>query len=363
VVAALIAAGLLGGGGGAGSVAARVGSQTITDRAVTREVAAIEGQPDYASALGAASTLALAAPVTPQALASAGGDPDDLRIDLAPAGGAASQRSYSAADLKASILTRLLYVAVVRQILAAHHLRPSAAELAEGREQARYESGETFAGTSLYDRLPSWYQAELAGRGADIEALERALVGTGGITDAQVRAAYEQRLPTDFTTVCLRSAVVATPGPGGAVPAAATLLAPGSTQARDDGCAPLGDWATDVQAAVRDVPVGHDAAPVARQGKVALLAVTGRTTSPLSAVEGNVRAVLSARYSDAVNSVVEAQMALTPVTVASQYGTYERSGPVNGVVPPDALTPPPAPGTGTTPLPARSGPQQLDPFD
>jgi hypothetical protein len=255
------------------------------------------------------------------------------------------------------VLTRLLYVTVLGQILTSRHIPVTGPELADGREEAVIESGQDAAGHSLFARLPGWYQRELARRGAEVEALEHSLFGTGGITQEQVQAAYAQRRTDDFTTICLHAAVV----PAGALAHARAMLAPGGKGAADEGCAPMGDWTPDVIAAVEHVAVGHLTAPLHRGGRAAVLLVTGRTVLPLSAVAGDVRAELGSRYTDDVNAVVEDQLALDKVTVSPQYGTYENLGAVHGVLPPDALTPP-SKSTGPV-TPAKPQHQRYDPFD
>jgi hypothetical protein len=340
-----------------GPVAATVGATPVTASAVQREVAAIESQPAYLGALNQASTPALAAPVDPKALAAAGGDPDDLRVTLVPVGGKSTSRGYTTEDLQASVLTRLLYVTVMEQILAAHHVPVTASELVDGREEAVVESGQDASGHSLFGRLPVWYQDELARRGADVEALEQSLVGEGGITPAAVHAAYRQRRLDDFTTVCLRAAVV----PAASASRARSELAAGGSGGQDEGCAPMGDWTAQVIGAVEHVGVGHLSGSLHRGDRVAVLKVTARTVEPYSAVAGDVRAELGSRYTDDVNAVVEDQLALDRVTVAPEYGTYENLGAVHGVLPPDALTPPTK--TTTPAKPARAPRQRLDPFD
>jgi hypothetical protein len=335
------------------SVAARVGSVTITAASVEREVAAISAEPQYRAALAQASTLALAAPVDPKAVASANGDPDDLRITLAPTG-SGTTRAYTATDLRASVLTRQLYVTVMEGLLRSRHVTVTSEDLTLGRQEARVEAGQDRSGASLYDSLPAWYRDELARRGADVDALERSLVGDGGITQAAIGAAYLKMLPEAFTTVCLKATVVQS----GGTSAAAAALASG-TGGRDAGCAPVVDWATDVAADIRSVAAGTVAPPLQRNGRVAVLLVTRRSQLPLTAVAGNVRATLSTRYTDVVNSLIEDELALSKVTVSPQYGTYENLGTVHGVVPPDALTPP----TGGSPGSQVSPPQRFDPFD
>lgn len=343
-----------------GPVAARVGTAVISDSILDREVAAIEAQPAYRAALSQASTVALAAPVSPLALAAANGDPDDLRVTFAPVNGASTSRAVTLADLRATVLNRLIYVEVVGQLLAARAVTPTAAEVAQGREEARFSSGTDARGVSLFDRLPAWYQHSLAGRGAAVTALERSLVGDGGITESSVTASYALRRPTDFTTVCLR---VAISGPSD-LAAARAAVAAGSSGSRSAGCAPMSQWAPDVAADVAAVPVGTVAPAVRRGGRIAVLKVLSRTTLPISAVEGPVRAALSARYTDAINSVVEDQLALVHVAVAARYGTYLDSGILHSVLPPDALTPPTASPSDPAPLVQQtSAPQQLDPFD
>jgi hypothetical protein len=340
----------------AASAAAKVGPTTISGSSVDREVTAIQSQPLYRAVLSQASTLALTAPVTPQAVAAANGDPDDLRVTFA-APDAKNYRPYTVSDLKAAVLTRLIYLAALQQILAERHISPTSAEVAWGREEARVDGGQNAAGATLFDQLPSWYQDQLASRGAAIFALTQGLAGTAGITDANVRMQYLRNLPTEFTTWCLRSLVV----PAAAEASGAATLLSGGPGTRGDGCAPLSGWAPDVQADVRQVAVGEIAPPLVRGSKVALLIVTRRTAAPLAAVEGRVRADLEAGYSDAVNALIESRLTLDAVTVSPQYGTYLSQGNTHSVVPPDALTPPPAPNRPTTPTPPQR--QQQDPFE
>jgi hypothetical protein len=356
LVATAVTALVLQGSGGS-SVAARVGSTTISNAAVNREVAAIQAQPEYEAALQNASTLALAAPVSPQAVASANGDPDDLRISLVPVGGAASTRPYTTEDLQAAVLTRLMYLGALQQLLAARHVSPTAAELLDGREEAQERSGIDSSGASLFDRLPSWYQTELAERGADVEALTNALVGTGDITPSALEAAYQQRQGTDYTTVCLHAIVVS---PQAVAAGRAALLA-GGAGSLNVGCAPVGSWTAAAVVAFGTVPVGGVSAPLIRNNHATLIRVTSRTVQPLSAVAGDVKAALDSRYTDLVNTMVEDQLGISKVQVAPQYGTYESLGEVHNVLPPDALTPPPGPAPSGPPT--TSPPQRPDPFD
>jgi hypothetical protein len=114
-----------------------------------------------------------------------------------------------------------------------------------------------------------------------------------------------------------------------------------------------------VQGAVRGVAAGQVAAPVRRGQKVALLLVERRTTDSLGAVEGSVRAGLEAHYSEAVNALIQNNLALDDVTVSSHYGTYQHQGNIYNVVPPDALAPP----SRTPTPPPRPQRQQQDPFE
>lgn len=353
LAATAVAAGVLVRHGSGGAVAAHVGPTKISVASVEREVAAIRAQPVYASAIGHASATALAAPLDPKVVARANGDPDDLRITFAPSG--TGLRPFTTADLKAAVLNRLMYVAALRQVLVAKHAAPSASEIADGRQEAELNAGTDASGRSIYTQLPQWYQHELAQRGADVIALVRVLFGTAGITPQEVEAAYQRRLATDFTTVCLRSIVV----PPGQEAAGRAALAGG--RGRDDGCAPLGVWAADVLATVRDMPEGGAARSVTRHGDMALVQVTRRTVVPLSSVSVEVHASLLTGYTDLINNMVENELGLQEVTVAPQYGTYSHFGNLYQVVPPDALTPPPA-NQPQSPPPTEAR-QRLDPFE
>jgi hypothetical protein len=344
--------------GSGGPVAARVGAVTVSASAVEREVAAIDAQPTYVAALGRTSTMALAAPLDPKAIAAANGDPDDLRITFSAVGSAT--RSYTAADLKAGVLTRLIYVAALRQLLALHHVAPSAVEVADGRQEARLHAGVDPSGASLFDRLPAWYQTELALRGADVEALIRFEVGTGGVTDADVQAAYQKRLASDFTTVCLRSVVVS----GADEATGRAELQGGGPGTRDDGCAPLGQWSPDVATVIAAAPAGTVGPSVQRGAKVALLEVTRRIEIPLSAVAVDVRAGLLSGYTDLINKLVGDELSVLPISVAPEYGTYENADTLHEVLPPDALAPPTPASTVPSFSPPTTRPRtELDPFD
>jgi hypothetical protein len=361
VVAAVVAA-VIGHHAHAGPAAAVVGPARIPTSAVERETAAIRGEALYAAALRGGATLAVVAPVAPGFVASADGDPDDLRV---VATGPTGTRPLTTADLDAQVLTRLLYVSALRQQLAAHHTSPRAVEMLDGAEQARADAGTDQAGRPIYDDLPAWYRTELGTRAADVEALVRALVGPNAVTSADVAAAYRQQAAFQFTDVCLRSELV---DPASAA-AAAVALAASPANGRNDGCAPMSGWANDIAAAVGRTPVGATAT-VSRLGRTAVLEVASRTTQPLSAVAGVVRAELLARFTDLVDQTVEAQLALDKVTVAAQYGIYRSFASDHEVLPPDALTPA-SPRTNpiqrqvtTTTVPGSpSGHGQFDPFD
>lgn len=359
---AAVAAAVVNGGAQNGVPAAKVGRDAIPASAVERETAAIMAQPAYSRALGAASTLALAAPVDPKAVASASGDPDDLRVSFGPADDA--RRPYTAADMKAGVLTRLIYAAALRQVLASRRVTPTANDLADGLQEARLDSGTDAAGNLLFDRLPGWYQHELARRGADVEALVRSIAGAQALNPTVVERAYSQMVPSEFTVVCLRSVVVSSAG----VDSGRRALQSRAAGTREDGCAPADQWAADVAARLRSLPEGATAS-VARNGRVAVILVERRTVLPLAAVAATVKADLSSGYTDLVDSMVEDRLAMEDVTVAPQYGTYESFGQIHDVLPPDALAPAsPAttmprstPSTPPPSAPIRGG--QVDPFD
>jgi hypothetical protein len=331
-----------------GPVAARMGASAVTAAQVNREVDAIVAVPSYQHSLQGLGTLSLAAPVSPKAVAAASGDPDDLLITFAPAGGASSARPFTTADLAASVLTRWLYVTSLQQVLAERHVQPTAAQMADGREQARVEAGADTHGVSIYDHLPSWYQKELATRAADVEALAESIAGPGAVAAPAVEAYYDRTAISQYTTICLRG--VST----GTRPAAS---------ATDEGCAPLAYWTPDVVAAVSRLPTGVSTPPLRHDGKTLVLTVTSRTTEPRTAVAGNVVAEMLAPYVDTVDNLVTAHVGLEKVTVAAQFGTYQSLGTTFGVLPPDALTPPPSSGqSGLSKTRPTLPSEQFDPF-
>jgi hypothetical protein len=355
VVAAVIVAAVVSSSSGSARrvVAARIGTSEVTEAQVNREVQAILAVPTYQRALQGLGTLSLAAPVSPKAVAAASGDPDDLLITFAPVGGASSSRPFTTTDLAASVLTRLLYVTSLEQVLAERQVRPTAAQIADGREQARVEAGADAHGVSVYDHLPSWYQRELAVRAADVEALAESIAGPTAVTTSAVEAYYFRTALSQYTSVCLRGLTTS----GGA------RRATGGT---DEGCATLADWTPDVVAAVGRLPTGASTPPLSHDGKTLILTVTSRTTQPLAAVAGNVVAEMLAPYVDAVDNLVTTHLGLDQVTVAAEYGTYENLGTTFGVLPPDALNPPSPPSSPITtgpssPRPALP-PEQFDPF-
>ena len=335
---------------GGGSVAARVGPSVITVAQVQSEVDAILGVPTYRHAVQGLGTLSLSAPVSPKAVASATGDPDDLLITFAPSKGTSTTRRFTTADLAASVLTRLLYVTSLQQVLAERHIVPTAGETADGRAQARVEAGFTTTGASIYNTLPSWYQDELANRASDVEALALSIAGPNAVTVPEVEAYYFRVALSQFTNICLRR-VDKSAGSG-----------PQST-AVNEGCAPMADWTPWVAVAVSHLPVGALTSPVRHDGKSLVLTVTSWTIHPLSAVSGSVIAEMLEPYTDVVDDIVTTHLGIEKVTIASQYGTYENLGTTFGVLPPDALAPASAlPKVATkhhfVPLP----PQQFDPF-
>ena len=332
-----------------GAVAARVGQAVITGPQVHREVDAILAVPTYRQALHGTGTISLSAPVSPKAVAAATGDPDDLLITFAPANGTSTTRPFTRADLAASVLTRLLYVTSLEQVLAERHVVPSAAEMADGRAQARVEAGSAPGGATIYNTLPPWYQDVLANRAADVEALALSIAGPNAVTVPAVEAYYYRVALSQFTSICLRRVGV----PAAGSPQGTTV---------NEGCAPMADWTPWVAAAVSHLPVGTDTSQVRHDGKRLVLRVTSRTVEPLSAVAGSVIAEMLEPYTDVVDDIVTSHLGIEKVAVASQYGTYENLGTIFGVLPPDAFAPasrlPKAGVRPHAPLPR----QQFDPF-
>jgi hypothetical protein len=356
VITAVAAVAMESGGTQASAPAARVGDVSISPATLNREVAVLRSVPAYAASLSQSSTNALAAPIDPTAVAAADGDPDDLRISLAPAGGTAT-RPYTTVDLQAAVLTRLIYVVALDEVVVAHRVKPDAGDLAYGRDEAELAAGDDASGAGIFSRLPGWYQTELSQRGADVAALVRAIAGPDVVTAADVQRAYLQRLGTDFTVACVRSLLVT----GAPTAAEGHTLATAGAGTRDEGCAPLTDWAPDVAAVIRYAQTGQGPVSVKRGGRVALLDVTSRQQIPLSSVEAEVVSGLYAQYADLIDTMVEDELGLLKVTVAPQYGTYENLGTLHDVLPPDALTPPTR--SGQYPTQVTSPPQQHDPFD
>jgi hypothetical protein len=347
VVAAIVSSSS---GSAGGPVAAHIGTSVVTEAQVNREVNAILAVPAYEHALQGLGTLSLAAPVSPKAVAAASGDPDDLLITFAPVGGAASSRPFTTADLAASVLTRLLYVASLQQVLAERHVQLTGAQMADGREQARVEAGADAHGVSIYDHLPSWYQSELTTRAADVEALAESIAGPNAVTAGAVEAYYDRIVLSQYTSVCVRAVGASSP----------IGSAPGGT---DEGCAALADWTPDVVAAIGRLPAGASTPPLRHDGRTLVLTVTSREVQPLAAVAGNVVAEMLAPYVDSVDNLVTTHLGVENVTVAAQYGTYENLGTTFGVLPPDALTPPSSPTTIGPSAPRPTLPtEQFDPF-
>jgi hypothetical protein len=333
-----------------GAVAARVGPSVITNAQVRSEVDAILAVPTYRQSLQGLGTISLSAPVSPKAVANATGDPDDLLITFAPAKGTSTTRPFTRADLAASVLTRMLYVTSLEQLLAERHLVPSPGEMADGRAQARVESGFGPGGASIFSTLPAWYQNELTERAADVEALALSIAGPNAVTVPAVEAYYFRVALSQFTEVCLHRVAIS---------------AAGSPHGREvnEGCAPMADWTPWVAAAVSHLPVGVSTSPVRHDSRTFVLKVASRTVQPLSAVSGSVIAEMLQPYTDVVDDIVTTHLGIEKVAVASQFGTYENLGTTFGVLPPDALAPAsPLPKTGAkrhlAPLPQ----QQFDPF-
>ena len=248
-------------------------------------------------------------------------------------------------------LTRLLYVASLRQLLAERRITPTTFQIANGRQQAETETGVGANGASVFASLPAWYQKELTERAADVEALAESVAGPAAITESAVEAAYLETALSQYTSVCVSTEVgpARTTGPLGAPTKAV--------------CAPMARWAPQVAAAIARQPVGVPTGRLQYHGKTISLTVTARTTEPLASVLGSVIAGLLSPYTDAVDNLVTSHLGIEAVTVAPKYGTYENLGWTFGILPPDALSPP-ASVSPSTAGPARPPPpqQQFDPF-
>lgn len=344
--------------------AALVDGAAIPRSAVDREVAAIDGQPRYAATL-ARSTVAGGTGAL-SATDVFGPDPDDALYGppaatpapTASATSAAPAHRVTADDLRASVLTRLIFVRLVDERL--HGTAPTAAEQASARSVARAASGLDAAGHPVFDALPGWYRDALVDRGARAAALQRVL-GLPTPDQASITAAYLRDRATSYTQVCFTQVVLSAPAAAGLARTRA-LLAHGGDPAQvgtasDQGCHGPATLPSDVQAALTPLQPGQVSGLVSSASQRAVFVLRSRRVQPLTEVSAQVQTALQSRGTEVIARAVQDQLAVARITIAGDLGVFQRTGAHIGVVPLAELTVAPGRGSGN------SGPQQNDPFD
>jgi hypothetical protein len=301
-------------------------------------------------------------------------------ITQASTGGPPSTASASADHdaLVARVLTRRIESEVVRTEVRKRELTVDKTALDAAALDAQAVTERDEPGT--WGRLPVWYQKELAARAADVVALQVALSGTP-ITEAALRAAYQQGVATQFTVNCVRHVLLATEADAQRVESRlaagedfATVAGQDSTDAGtaskggDLGCTTAAQAGYDpaVQRAIDTQAVGVPGPPVAAPGGWEVLEVTSRQVRPFDEAREAVRLTLLSASASRVRDLVAIRLRTVPVWVDAQFGTFDPAAPVLTVRPPDADTAPRTQIPGLNPVAppgGNSGDQQPEPFD
>jgi parvulin-like peptidyl-prolyl isomerase len=348
-VAALTAAVFAAGCQSGGAVAATVNGQAISQSSVDSELHAIGSNNDYVAAVEQS-----------QPVRGKGNGTFDLAFTD-------------------SVLTRQILLALVHQEVQRRHVVITPAEIKSASDSTRaqltiQQPGQQ-SGKDVYGEFPPGYQALLARRAAEVQALQNALANVS-IDDAAVQKYYAANAK-QFSQTCVSHILVTTQAQADQLRAQIVAGADFAAAARqsstdkasgvkggDLGCNAAGTFVTEFETAMNGLAIGQLSPVVHTQFGYHLIKVTDRKVMPLSQARSQIIKQLQSQGSTQLTQYLQTAVAKAKVTVSSRYGTWNPSSSQPGVVPPNA---PPARAGGQpattvqTPTPGSAPTNQVPP--
>lgn len=347
----LVAAALLLVLAGCGSItpyAAKVNGETIGQDELESELEAILGNEAYLSQVD-------------QGFQGEGGE-----------GAVGSGRNTLTTAFVAALLDRQIGFELIGQELARRKLTVSEADRTTAAKGVEDDFGAEVLGA-----FPGSYRRWLVESFARVAVLERALAGSGNVTDEAVAEFYQQNLALFQDQSCSSHILVDTLEAATAVRARIDAGEDFGAIARvestdrgggnggsaamggDLGCVPRGTFVPEFQAALDSLAAGQVSAPVQTQFGFHVIKLVERKTIPLAEAAPQISRQLEqqAGSENAVARFVSRAVGLADIEVNPRYGSFGR-GDQPGVKPPPSVggpvstttTPPPLP----IPLPAPS---------
>jgi hypothetical protein len=243
----------------------------------------------------------------------------------------------------ARMLTRRIFLELIRQEVSRRKLRVTAADLASGREQAQQEFGDP----KLFAKFPKAYRDEQARINAEVAVMQRAAAGS--VTDADLREYYELNAAR-FQGRCISHILVDSKEQvdqlraqleGGADFAAAAKGVSTDPQSGQNGgflgCFQEGEpleFVEPFKSEAEKLPVDQLSQPVQTQFGFHLIKVTGGRT--FDDVKEEIRSELEqSGGQQAFNELLLGLVRKAKIEVNPRFGRFSKEQPI-GVIPPEA---------------------------
>lgn len=270
----------------------------------------------------------------------------------------------------AQVLTRRIYLELVHQDLATHHIAITASKLKKGEEELKQQFGDD----KVLGAFPKKYREVLAARTAEVDALQERLTVTPD--DAAVKRYYDENI--DQYSACVRHVLAALPQDHPPTPdelAKAKAKAEGWKARLDKGedfaaiadketedptnkgkggslgCPDPAQLVGEFSAVMTKLAPNQISDPVQTKFGFHIIQAIPKTTRPIAEVSAEIRTKLQADDRSALSTFIDKAITKAKVVVNPKYGRFNRKGGQPSVVPPNA------PSTTTTT--AAPGPEQF----
>jgi hypothetical protein len=279
------------------------------------------------------------------------------------------------------VLTRQIFLRLIHDEFVRKGLKLDDGDLDLARGQVVQSSG----GEAVFKRFPKDYQQTLLRRTAEVAKLQEALGGEG-LTDADVRAAYDEN-PAEYSSTCVSHILLGVTGPDGqldqqatgqaidqltsdaaavraqivagadfaAIAAERSVDTTNKDKGGDLGCGGPGRFVPEFEEAMEALALNEVSEPVPTQFGVHLIKVTDRKPQSFEEAEPQIRERLQGEGQQKFSDFLEAAVAKAKISVNPRYGRFSKDPQAPGVVPPDAPTTTapggPPPGAQRQPIP------------
>ncbi len=263
-------------------------------------------------------------------------------------------------------LTRQIYYTLITTELQRRKLTVGESDMAAARALVI----EQLSGEEVFNEFPKGYQQDLVRRQAQLDLLTLS-VNELGSPDEAARKYYDDN-PAQFATACASHILVADEAKAnelkGRIAGGEDFAAVAKADSIDTGTKPTGgdlgcditpdtDFVEEFKVAVFAQPVGEVGGPVKTQFGYHLVKVTKREVAPYEQVSAAARTRVTDAGQEKVLTVLQEAVQKARIDVNPKYGSFRKTGPSPGVVPPESGAPT---SSGAGPGGA-SGPDESDP--